>query len=257
MAVLAACQQSQQYGPSNVKPSKFILGSERPTAAPAPAQTVSVSPAPAPVPAPVEAVVLPVESTVSSPLPSQPVYVDITEGVGTGDFSVEESVPALTYEEAPTIAYVDDSAFAVDNIQPVDAFVTEPIRTEVTYIAADPIPEVVSAPPAAPIVEEPAVATLLPSEPAFIQAPSEALEIEVAIPTNLDEIAPPRVVEADFIPPSVIEESALAPLDAPVLPSTEILESELAPPISEAVAPPRPNFKPIPQPGLSNYGSAF
>lgn len=255
IAALAGCQQSGVLAPSDIKPSKFILGLQDQAKEAPPTQAISAAPVP------VETVALPAENSIydaAAPVyvsdSPAPIYVETTEIIDTGSYVVEDS--ALTYEQAPATTYVEESAFAADSFQPVDSFATDTSQTEVTYIAADPIIEPVPA-PIAQIVETPVVAALAPSESTFIQEPTEALAIEVDIPTTLDGIAPPPVVEADFVPPPVIEESALAPLDAPVLPSTEILESELAPPISEVAAPPRPSFTPIPQPGLSNYGSAF
>ena len=159
--------------------------------------------------------------------------------------------PAVTFIEEPTLA-IEEPTIAASSFEPT------PLQAEVTYIAADPVLEPIPKPSVpAPVALEPIETATLSVEPAFIQEPSQALEIEVAVPTNLDEIAPPPVVEVDFVPPSVIEESVLEPLGAPVLPSTEILESKLAPPVSEAAAPSRPAFTPIPQPGLTDYGSAF
>ena len=261
LALLAGCQNSKSFGPSDIQPSKFIKGladadSKPVRAAPTPAATV---------PAPIETVVLPVENSVfSAPAPivtestqtfANDVYISESPAVAPiyQDTSAVAYIdePAVTFIEEPTLA-IEEPTFAVGSFEPT------PLQTEVTYIAADPVLEPIPEPSVpTPVALEPIETATLSVEPAFIQEPSQALEIEVAVPTNLDEIAPPPVVEVDFVPPSVIEESVLEPLGAPVLPSTEILESKLAPPVSEAAAPSRPAFTPIPQPGLTDYGSAF
>jgi len=173
-----------------------------------------------------------------------PIYLDSSEGLGTDVYALQQPAPAVSYEETPAVAYFEDSPVAV-----------KPRQIEETYVAAEPISEPLPAPLfVEEIVEQPILAAVSPAQQGFTQEPSEALEIEVNVPTSLEGIAPPPIVEANSIPAPAIREGAL---DAPVLPSTEIIESELAPIVSEAAAPPRPAFTPIPQPGLSSYGSAF
>ncbi len=254
-ALMAGCQQPTAYGPSNIGPSKFVLdllGQSNETAPP----QVTAPPA-----APLETVVLaPEYTTTTVPAPiayvddTAPVYLDGTENFGTDFIAVEEVVPTAVYEPSPTIAYVDQNILP---IEPVQSLSVEPIQTEAVFIAADPIAPPIAAPETPfvdEIVEQPVVATVSPAQFGIAQEPSQALQIEVDVPTSLEGIAPPPILEAELVPaPTIVE----APLDAPILPSTEILESELAPIVSEAAAPPRPVFTPIPQPGLSSYGSAF
>jgi len=228
-ALMAGCQQPTAYGPSNIGPSKFVLdllGQSNETAPP----QVTAPPA-----APLETVVLAPEYTTTT-VPAPIAYVDDTAPVyldGTENF--QNILP----------------------IEPVQSLSVEPIQTEAVFIAADPIAPPIAAPETPfvdEIVEQPVVATVSPAQFGIAQEPSQALQIEVDVPTSLEGIAPPPILEAELVPaPTIVE----APLDAPILPSTEILESELAPIVSEAAAPPRPVFTPIPQPGLSSYGSAF
>lgn len=267
LALLAGCQNSKSFGPSDIQPSKFIKGLTG-----AESKPVRTAPAPAAaVPAPLETVVLPAENPVfSAPAPlvsPSPIVTESTQTFANDIYITESPAVAPIYQDTTAVAYIDEPAvtFVEEPTLAIEeptiaagSFEPAPLQTEVTYIAADPVLEPIPKPSVpAPVALEPIETATLSVEPAFIQEPSQALEIEVAVPTNLDEIAPPPVVEADFVPPSVIEESELAPLDAPILPSTEILESELAPPVSEAAAPQRPAFTPIPQPGLTDYGSAF
>ena len=175
-------------------------------------------------------------------------YLDSSESFATDTYALENTAPNVVYEASPEIAYVDETFLPSEPLQTLSA---EPIQTEINDIAVAPVVAPIPV-PVTPFVEEivepPVVATVSPAQFGIPQEPSEALAIEVDFPTSLDGIAPPPILEAELVP---------APLDAPVLPSTEILESELAPIVSESAAPPRPSFTPIPQPGLSPYGSAF
>jgi len=297
IAFLAGCQNSGDFGVSDVKPSKFILGLLNPkeetssaketvSAAPTPAPAALATPAPAL--APLETIALSPEyvsiDSVSATDDIAPVYVEQSDAVAVDTYAFEEPALTLTDQEVPAAAfientgepaaaYVEEAAIAYIEEPVLPLAVSEPDTNFVsTETIVEPIPTL-DAPATAfsAIVDEQVETAALPAEPAFVGERAEALEIEVAVPTNLDDIAPPPILGAAALPSiPVIEE---APLDAPVLPSTEIIESELAPLASEIDTPPvvdagvganveaealpRPTFTPIPQPGLATYGSAF
>lgn len=146
-------------------------------------------------------------------------------------------------DSAAPVVYTEQAVLAVDPVEtaPIEVSAIDGIG-EPAFVAAPTVDSYVEQAAFVPEVVPPAAVDVV-EVPNVIGAPLPALEGEV--------VSGPVVSGGDL---PILDAPVL---DAPVLGSTEILESELAPVISEAVAPPKPTFTPIPQPGLAGYGQAF